>query len=295
MFDYVKTLFFSCLDYIFSFFNKWFSKTDTLSNQQKLLFVQDILRGQDQDKGFAIRHVDNDLTKENNLKIKFRGDAISYSITPSIMSEALNQKVSTFSWSTFSDGNVYFLTESNSLHLLDEPLACKIFDLMHEKVFKFISQNFQGKCHHFMLIKNMSGAPSPYDVKDIYPTGKCGKRDIDPKQIVCVFSKSKNLSFPEAVLREIESKVVHLFMPVHSYDAFSTKAILNVLREIKLKVDEKTLTIDKVRYRLVEAECDTHWDDYKYHAFFDRGGYFEAFKSNLSLINSDLDHFRMQL
>lgn len=204
--------------------------------------------------------------------------------------------MSTFSWSTFSDGNVYFLTESNSLHLLDEPLACKIFDLMHEKVFKFISQNFQGKCHHYMLIKNMSGAPSPYDVKDIYPTGKCGKRNIDPKQIVCVFSKSKNLFSPKVILREIESKVVHLFDPAkNGYDALSTRAILNVLREIELKSDEKTLTIEKVRSRLVESEYLTHWDDFKYHDFFDRGGYFETFKSKLPQINSDLDYFRMQL
>lgn len=111
----------------------------------------------------------------------------------------------------------------------------------------------------------MAGAPSPYDVKDIYPTGKCGKRTIDPKQIVCVFSKSKN----EAILREIESKVVLLFKPATNCDdALSTGAILNVLRETKLKGNEKKLTIEKVRYRLIESECDTQWDDFKYHVFF---------------------------
>ncbi|HHF7375422.1 hypothetical protein [Legionella bozemanae] len=116
-----------------------------------------------------------------------------------------------------------------------------------------------------MYLKNMAGAPSPYDVKDIYPTGKCGKRTIDPKQIVCVFSKSKN----EAILREIESKVVLLFKPATNCDdALSTGAILNVLRETKLKGNEKKLTIEKVRYRLIESECDTQWDDFKYHVFF---------------------------
>ncbi|MGM9452337.1 hypothetical protein ACTAZI_03280 [Legionella bozemanae] len=296
MFNYLKSLFFKGWHIISSCFNKWFAKANTFSNQQKLFFVRNILNGQGQDKGFAIRHVDEDSVKESNLTIGFKGDAISYSITSLIMSEALNKNAGVFSWSTNNEGDVYFLTESDSLHMLDETLACKIFDLMHEKVLKFISLNFQSKCNHFMLIKNMSGAPSPYDVKDIYPTGKCGKRTIDPKQIVCVFSKSKNLSSPEALLREIESKVVHLFKPItNSYDAPSTRAILNVLREIKLSGDENNLTIEKVHSRLVASECDTHWDDFKYHEFFDRDGYFETFKSKLPQINSDLDYFRMQL
>ncbi|WP_131780220.1 hypothetical protein [Legionella bozemanae] len=292
MFNYLKSLFFKGWHIISSYF----AKADTFSNQQKLLFVRNVLNGQGQDKGFAIRHVDEDSVKESNLTIGFKGDAISYSITSLIMSEALNKNAGVFSWSTNNEGDVYFLTESNSLHMLDETLACKIFDLMHEKVLKFISLNFQSKCNHFMLIKNMAGAPSPYDVKDIYPTGKCGKRTIDPKQIVCVFSKSKNLSSPEAILREIESKIVLLFKPATNCDdALSTGAILNVLREIKLKGDEKKLTIEKVRYRLIESECDTQWDDFKYHAFFDRGGYFETFKRNLSQINSNLEFYRMKL
>ncbi len=177
------------------------------------------------------------------------------------------------------------------LPCLDHSLAVKIFDCLSQKILKFIKLNFEGPNHHFMFIKNMSGL-SPYDIKEIYPTGKCGKREVEPRQILKIFSKNENLTEPEDILNYIEQSVLDLAKPPkHVYSQESSTAILAVLREIQFNAVEQKLTKDDVHRRLIEKEMDyrSPWSDDTYKAFKQ---YRIKFEESLDDVNDDLDYFK---
>lgn len=177
--------------------------------------------------------------------------------------------------------------------LLDEGLATKLFDCLHEKILQFIQLNYSSPTHHFLFIKEMQGAANPYDVKDIYPTGKCGKQTVKPSQIVKVFSKDASLKTAEQMLHHIELNILQLARPPkHQYDESSTEAILAVLREIKLGADDKALTKESVLKKLTTNEYHDGWPETTYHQFYDEGGYVKKFTPCIPHINDDLDYFR---
>ncbi len=274
------------------------NKEEVFFDDDKVAFIVSLIRGhQLASSGFALRHVTSDEIFESNIRYGFRGDAVSYSITPHIMGLALDDKVSAC---------FFFLSEENQASFiinneirprnLDTALAVRIFDILHTKILEFVKLNFIGKSHHFMLIKNMPGAELPYDINDIYPTGKCGKRQINAKQIVNTFSKSSLLSSPEKIVRAFEKEIINLDrFAKHTYTSESTKAILSVLREIELRPNERALTCEGAKRRLISAEYQGDWSDHKYHSFYGKEGYFSLFKENLPNINKDLSHFRMLL
>jgi len=79
-----------------------FGAKTSLTDEDKYNFVMYLLKGQKQFTGFALRHVDSDETKHANLLKGFTGDAISFSITPYIMSLVLNEPISNCRRSIFS-------------------------------------------------------------------------------------------------------------------------------------------------------------------------------------------------
>lgn len=87
------------------------------------------------------------------------------------------------------------------------------------------------------------------EIKQAYPTGKCGKQTIEASQIVKVFSKNAMVRDQEAMLEQIETGILALARHTRLYNKESTQAILTVLREINLTADDVQLTIDNVRNR----------------------------------------------
>ncbi|MBA3536987.1 MAG: hypothetical protein H0T84_10320, partial [Tatlockia sp.] len=182
-------------------------------------------------------------------------------------------------------------TSTNNFIILDHSLVAKIFDCLRQKILEFIKLNFDGPNHHFMLIKNMSGL-TPYDIKEIYPTGKCGKREVESSQILKVFSKNENLTEPENMLSYIEQGVLDLAkLPKHVYSLESSTAILKVLGEIQFNAMEKKLTKENVHQRLIEAETNykNPWSDDTYRAFTQ---YRIKFEESIDDVNDDLDYFK---
>ena len=294
MFEQIKSFFSNLWQDITSFFNNLFANKSSLTNKDKYNFVMYLLDEQKESTGFALRHVDSEEVKNENIKYGFRGDAISFSITPSIMSTVLNKHIDTCSWFSLGSGKVSLMANYMSKPIMiDEALAVQIFDCLHKKILQFIGLNFFGDTHHFMLIKNMNGATVPYDIKEIYPTGKCGKQEVQASQIVKVFSKNDRLRDKEEMLRYIETGILQLVRPTkHIYSKESTAAILTVLRAIKLSSSDNQLEMDNVRKRLVESEVQTSWPDYKYHDIYDQGGYLTTFTESISDVNEDLEYFR---
>ena len=302
MLNFIKFLFNRAVQAIFSAFDWFFTSHNEWSEAQKISCISTIIHGQlpSLQMGFALRHVDSQAVFNANVRDGFQGDAVSYAITPYIMSLALNENVEKCSFHIDkASGRVsYMINDDIKPRELDTPLAVCIFDILHERILQFVRQNFYGNPHYFMLLKDMHGATSPYDIKDIYPTGKCGKRKVEAKQIISSVSKSHSLNSPEAVVRRIEETILNINQPApakHLYDAGSTKAIISILKEIELKPGEGALTSNAVRNRLTNAECDKNWTDAKYKNFYETGGYVKIFEQNLSKINDDLDYFRNQL
>ncbi|MBJ16449.1 MAG: hypothetical protein CMF38_07450 [Legionellaceae bacterium] len=302
MFNFIRVLFNRAVQPLLSTFNRFFSTSFDLTDTQKAYFISKIIHGQFPalQKGFALRHVDNQATFEANVKNGFCGDAVSYSITSDIMSLALEMQISTCSFYVdITTGQVMFLINDKvKYRVLDNVLAVQIFDILHEKILQFVSQNFYGNSHYFILIKDMPGATKPYDIKTFYPTGKCGKQKVMATQIVSSASKSHRLNSPEAVVRFFEKAILKLDQSAkHSYNPGSTKAILSILREIELRPDENVLTFEGVQSRLISAEYDRGWTDSQFENFHgnEGGGYLKIFKQNLLKINDDLEYFRLQL
>jgi hypothetical protein len=294
MFAQIKAFFSTLWQDITSFLKNLFKKPSSFSASDKYHFVNYVLNGQDNiHRGFALRHVDSDETKNANIQNGFRGDAISFSITPSIMSTVLEKPVSTCTWAAMDSGQFSLMTRYTDLPIvIDQPLAVKIFDCLHERVLQFIGLNFDGDIHHFMLVKNMTRAAFPYD-DDSYSTGKCGKQEVKASQILKVFSKNDSLKDAEDMLQLIETGVLQLAKPTkHEYSKESTAAILTVLREIKLSPNDQQLALDNVRKRLIEAEYDTSWPECKFNSMYDSNGTFRKFSAAISEVNEDLEYFR---
>lgn len=300
MFNFIWSLFNRAVQALISAFKRFFSTSSDLADGQKASFISTIIHGQStfSQSGFALRHVNNQADFEKNVKYGFRGDAVSYSITSHIMSLALDVEISkcSFHANTATGQMTFLINNEDKPRVLDMVLAVRIFDILHERILQFVRQNFYGNSRYFMLIKDMQGAVTPYDIKDIYPTGKCGKREVKAKQIVSSASKSSSLSTPEAVVQCFEEAILKLGQPAkHTYDSGSTTAIISILREIGLRPDENTLTSEGVHGRLTSAEYDRSWTDSKFESFYGNGGYFNTFKQNLPKINDDLEYFRRQL
>lgn len=296
MFAQIKAFFSSLWRDISAFFTNLFKKSSPFSNSDKYKFVLYLLNGQknNDNSGFALRHVDSDETKNFNIQNGFRGDAISFSITVSVMSSVVDKPVTQCSWVAMDSGQFSLMTNYTERPIvLDEPLAVKIFDCLHEKILQFIGFNFYGDSHHFMLIQNMRGAAFPYDIKDIYPTGKSGKQDVEPSQIVKVFSKNDSLNDAQDMLQYIETGILQLAKPTkHKYSKESTEAILTVLREIKLSPHDQQLELNNVRKRLVEEEYNNSWSEYKFNSMYDSKGTFRKFSASIAEVNEDLEYFR---
>ncbi|MBA3535000.1 MAG: hypothetical protein H0T84_00050 [Tatlockia sp.] len=296
MFAQIKAFFTNLWQDITSFFLNLFKESSSFCDSDKYNFVLYILNGQHSNnkEGFALRHVDSDEINNHNIQNGFRGDAISFSITPSIMSSVLGTAVNNYRWVALESGQFSLMTEYRNMPIvLDESLAVKIFDCLHEKILQFIGLNFDGDIHHFMLIKNMKGAALPYDIKDIYPTGKCGKQAVEATQVVKVFSKNASLHDAKDMLQYIETGILRLAKPTkHPYSKESTEAILTILRDIKLSPDEQQLELDNVRKRLVEEEYDKSWSEYKFNSMYDSKGSFRIFSASIAAVNEDLEYFR---
>lgn len=293
MFERIKSYFNKLWQSISSFINNMFTSKTYFTNQDKYNFVMYLLNGQKEMTGFALRHVDSDEIKNKNIKHGFLGDAISFSITPFIMSAVLNEPIDTCSWLSLESGQISLMTNYMSRPILiDQALAVRIFDCLHEKTLQFIGLNFLGDIHHFMLVNNMNKAPQPYDIKEIYPTGKCGKQEVKASQIVKVFSKNERVRDKDQMLQQIEAGILQLARPTkHTYSKESTAAILTILREINLSSNDSKLEMENVRKRLVESEVQTSWSDYKYHAIYDHG-ILTGFTQSISDVNDDLEYFR---
>lgn len=283
-----------------SFFSSLFGGSQSLTDDEKYSFIVALLNGQDLSTGFALRHVSSDETYYSNLQNGFCGDAVSYSITTHIMSLALNEEVRNCVWvqDQYASNRYYFaINDEIKPTPLDKALAIRIFDIIHSKILQFMSLNYdEGQPHHFMIIKDMQGAVTPYDIKDIYPTGKCGKREVAARQIIKSFSKSNFLDSAESMLNKIEKKVIALYKPAkHAYTKQDTRAILSVLREIKVTADDKALASEDVNKRLVEAEYDHRWSELTYESFRATGGFLSVFNKLLPQINEDLEYFKHRL
>ncbi len=265
-----------------------FNALPSLSDDDKYSFITAVLSEQVSNDtrgggGFALRHVDSDVILASNRREAFKGDAVSYCVTKPIMSIVLGEPVSTCFWLVTENKYSYTINQGK-YKTLDTALAVKIFDVLHDKMLQFISANDNDKTpHHFMLIQGMLRADNPYDF-DSYPTGKCGKRDVKPKQILESFSKSETLATPELLLNAIENRVIALFK---RYTPQDYKAILSVLRAVK--VDEsQPLTRQSVSRQLTEAEYDNRWSDKRYQKFYGTNGYFQRFEKLLPQVNEDL-------
>lgn len=306
MFEFIKNIFsgikkFSqnlfrrCGNFFSSFFES--SQPLTLTDDEKYSFIITLLNGQGLNSGFALRHASSDDIYRSNLQNGFWGDAVSYSVTNHMMSLVLDEDVCSCVWKREANNEYYFSTNIEIMPTrLDKPLAIRIFDVIHNKILQFMGLNFDDdQPHHFMLIKDMEGTVEPYDIKDIYPTGKCGKREVAARQIVKGFSKSPP-DTAENMLNNIEREVIELYKPAkHVYSAQDTTAILSVLREIGVNAGDTTLTEYAVRARLTEAEYDHRWSDSTYESFFSSGGSFSVFKKFIPQINDDLEYFKHRL
>lgn len=302
MFKYIKKLLQNVWKSCVSFFGSLFgsNQSQPLTEDEKYSFVVALLSGQDLSTGFALRHVSSDETYHSNLQNGFRGDAVSFSITKYIMGLALNEEVSNCVWMRDANNEYYFsINEEVEPTRLDKTIAISIFDAIHSKILQFIGLNYDdNQPHHFMVIKDMEAAVTPYDIKDIYPTGKCGKREVVARQIVRGFSKSDSLDTPESMLNKIEKGVIELYKPAkYAYTEQDTRAILSVLREININANEKSLTSEDVSKRLVEAEVDRRWSGATYASFRETGGggFYGTFKRLLPQINDDLAYFKQRL
>jgi hypothetical protein len=299
MIAWIKNFFKQLWSDVTSIFSKKAQNPVTLTNEEKYDFVMSLLKGQiNENTGFALRHVDDEEIKTNNISHGFRGDAISYSVTDFILSTVLEESVEIRAWNISESNQVKFIYDAgenkNKFMDLDQSLAVRIFDCLHEKILSFIAQNFSGMNHHFMFIENMGGM-YPYDIKDIYPTGKCGKQNVNASQIKKVFSKNENMSIPEEMLFCIEKGVLQSSnknLTKHHYSQESTTAIVSVLREIKFLPAEKKLERADVQKRLISAECEFAWSDSKHERFFDKAnGYWYKFNESLNHVNDDLGYF----
>ncbi len=295
MIDLIKSFFKWLWSGLSSFYNALFG-TKSFSDEDKYNFVVYLIKGQIKNNtGFGLRHVDSKETLNNNVLNGFRGDAISYAITPFLLSTVFGENITLAVFNIRESGETDLVYDTNisanNFITMDKSLAVRIFDCLHQKILEFISLNFEGPNHHFMLIKNMSGL-TPYDIKNIYPTGKCGKRDVEPKQILKAFSKNVNLTEPEEMLNHIEQGILDLSRPPkHIYSDESTTAILAVLQEIQFSPMENKLTVDNVHKRLIEAETDykNPWSDETYKAFKQ---YRVKFEELIDDVNDDLDYFK---
>ncbi len=264
-----------------------FSNLSSISDDDKYSFITALLSEQMSNDarggGFALRHVNSDEILASNRREPFRGDAVSYCVSSHIMSCVLGETVSSCFWLVIKD--IYVYTVNNGKYKdLDTALAVKIFDILHDKMLQFMSDNFCDKTpHHFMLIQGMQRADNPYDF-DSYPTGKCGKRDVKPKQILEHFSKSESLATAERLLNAIENRIIALFK---RYTPQDYKAILSVLREVKGNAS-LPLTRQSVRRQLTEAEYDNRWSDKRYQKFYGTNGYFQRFEKLIPQVNEDL-------
>lgn len=295
MIELIKSFFNWAWSGITSFYNFLFG-TKSFSDEDKYNFIVYLIKGQVKNNtGFGLRHVDSNETLNDNVLNSFRGDAVSYAITNFILSSVFEETISLSAFNIREPGEIELVydtnTSTNNFITLDHSLALKIFDCLRQKILEFIKLNFEGPNHHFMLIKNMSGV-SPYDIKEIYPTGKCGKQAVEPRQILKVFSKNENLTEPEDMLNYIEQGVLDLAKPPkHVYSRESSTAILAVLREIQFNAVEQKLTIDDVHRRLIEKETDYRnpWSDGTYKAFKQ---YRIKFEESIDDVNDDLDYFK---
>ncbi len=283
-----------------SFFGSLFGVSQPLTDDEKYSFIIALLNGQDLSTGFALRHVSSDETYYSNLQNGFWGDAVSYSITKHIMSVALNEEVRGCVWIRDARNEYYFsINDEIQPTFLDKILAIRIFDVIHSKILQFIGLNYDdNQPHHFMIVKDMQAAVTPYDIKDIYPTGKCGKREVTARQIAKSISKSASLDTAESMLNKIEKEVIELYKPAkYAYTEQDTRAILSVLREINVNANDKSLVSDDVSKRLIEAEYEHRWSDATYQSFHETGGsgFFGMFKKLLPQINEDLEYFKHRL
>ncbi|MBA2710946.1 MAG: hypothetical protein H0U57_10175 [Tatlockia sp.] len=295
MFEIIKSFFSWVWLGITSFYNFLFG-SNSLSDEDKYNFVVYLIKGQiENNTGFGLRHVDNQEILRNNVSNGFRGDAVSYAITDFVLSSVFAEEITQSVFNFRESGEIALLydtsTSTNNFITLDHSLAVKIFDCLRYKILEFIKFNFDGPNHHFMLIKNMGGL-TPYDIKEIYSTGKCGKQEVESRQIVKVFSKNEKLTEPEDMMSHIEQGIVALAKPPkHVYSRESSTAILEVLRTIQLNSMEEKLTKENVHQRLIEAETDykNPWSDGTYKAFKQ---YRQKFEESIDDVNDDLDYFK---
>lgn len=269
-------------------------ETYDLSDNEKCLFFKTLLENQSDSFGLALRHVGTDEDFNHNLTQGFTGDAVSYAITAHIMGLALKREVTQCLLEKETNG-VYRVWVNNEAEpvRIDNHLAITLFDILHQRILSFIKLNFNGSPHHFLLIKKMPGAESPYDIKPIYPTGKCGRKTVSSKHIVKTYSKSEVVKTPEDMLLSIEKSILTLSKPArHHYSNESTQAIIAVLEEAQITASDTLLTAENISRKLTESEVDNHWTDTQYHQFRDKGGYFSLFKQELSHVNEDLDYFK---
>ncbi|KTD36273.1 hypothetical protein Lnau_1257 [Legionella nautarum] len=278
---------FNFADHPFSPIEDLSTQTEVFSEQEKFNFVVYLLRQQKNTQGLGLRHVDSDDTKNHNLKNSFKGDAVSFSITRLTLSFALGTEVTEFSHIQKGPDKI-LLVINQQYKVLDINLAVKIFDSWYQKILPFMQNNFAGHPHYFMIIKDMAGAAAPYDIKDLYPSGKCGKQTISPNQIIRVFSKTE-ASSPENMLSSIINYLVLPSKPQHHYSEESTRAILSILREIQLTASDSALTEQETRRRLIEAELSSDWSDSKYESMY---AHFQEFVGSIEEVNDDLGYFQ---
>ena len=129
---------------------------------------------------------------------------------------------------------------------LDEGLAVRIFDCLHRQMLQFMNVCSSGDEHHFMFIYHMDGASNPYEF-DVYPTGKCGKKRIEPTRFTDVFSKNPSLNSPEKMLRYIEAGILRLAkgaVPLYKCECRDTLPNYGTLFPLSRRV-ETNPTIDR--------------------------------------------------
>ena len=263
--------------------------TEIFTDKEKFDFIVYLFSNQKDLQGLGLRHIDSNPIKDSNVKKGFHGDAISLSITPLIISSAFGAEVEDFSWQIKED-KVFLLTNQR-FKTLDISLAIQIFDNLYQKILPFIESNFNGQPHHYMIVKKMNGATFPYDIKELYPTGKCGKQLVHPNQIVKVFSKNQETT-PQQMLNAIIKGLLLVAKPHHLYTQESTSTIMSVLREIKLTADDNQLTESEVRKRLVQSETNFGWSDDQYRFMSTK---MREFVPLIEQVNTDLDYFRNQI
>ena len=195
------------------------------TSKEKVAFVNFLFASQEnnESKGYGLRHVQTDSAKNQNIEKGFFGDAYSYAISNYIMQLVLDEPdretglIMGLSASGERQCGLFSRGEFKKRATVDEELAVRIFDTLHKQLLISIETAlcFKGDAHHFFIVKNMNRAQYPLDFPEgkwqaYYGTGKCGKQEVSPDQIVGVISNNNQFNDPEEILALIETEMFRL-------------------------------------------------------------------------------------